>query len=38
MQVHLKLFERPGALLKKAVEYRFEVAASLLGARSVSLD
>jgi hypothetical protein len=38
MQVDLELFERPGALLEKAVEYRFEVAASLLGARSVSLD
>jgi hypothetical protein len=38
MQVDLELFERPGALLKKAVEYRFEVAESLLGARSVSMD
>jgi hypothetical protein len=38
MRVDLDLFERPGAVLKKAVEYRFEVAASLLGARSVSMD
>jgi hypothetical protein len=38
MRVDLDLFERPGAVLKKAIEDRFEAAAGLLGAWSVSLD
>jgi hypothetical protein len=38
MRVDLDLFERPSTRLKKAIEDRFEAAASLLGTRSVCLD
>ena len=36
MLVDLDLFERPGARLERTIEERFEEAAALLGARSVS--
>ena len=36
MLVDLDLFERPGAKLRRAIDERFEEAAALLSARSVS--